>query len=98
MQQLLAKEKENCFFSPFSIFNALLLTYIGAKGQTAEEITKYLHLPADKVTVLNGVRALLNQLKVMITPENWKNLVLCEFIKKFERDLVQTTTALLNPP
>jgi len=35
----------NIFFSPFSIFTALAMTYEGARGQTAEEIRSVFHFP-----------------------------------------------------
>ncbi len=41
----LAVEKGNLFFSPNSIETALVMTYAGARGQTAEEMAKVLHLP-----------------------------------------------------
>src|SRR5437667_12811304 len=34
----LAAEEGNLFFSPYSISNALAMTYAGARGKTAEEI------------------------------------------------------------
>jgi len=41
-------KNENIFFSPYSIFIALTMTYEGAKGKTAEEMEKVLHIPTDK--------------------------------------------------
>lgn len=38
--------------------------YVGAKGETAKEIGKYLHLPNDKDKFLHSFRLLLNELKV----------------------------------
>ena len=45
----LAQKPGNTFFSPYSISNALAMTYAGAKGQTADEMAKTLHfrLPDD---------------------------------------------------
>lgn len=45
------KVKEgNVFISPYSIQTALLMTWAGAKGKTAEEMYAALHLPQTKVT------------------------------------------------
>jgi len=48
----LAKQPGNLFFSPYSISTALGMVFVGAKGTTADEIAKALHLgpgwkPAD---------------------------------------------------
>ena len=40
-------EKENVFFSPYSISTALAMTYEGARGQTAQEMQSVLHFPKD---------------------------------------------------
>jgi len=37
--------EENIFFSPFSLFTALMMTYEGAKGNTADEMAEVMHLP-----------------------------------------------------
>ena len=43
--ELAAKEKGNVFFSPYSISEALSMTYLGAAGQTRKEMQKALHVP-----------------------------------------------------
>jgi serine protease inhibitor len=39
----LAKKEGNLVFSPYSVSNALAMTYAGARGETAEEMAKVLH-------------------------------------------------------
>jgi len=39
--------KENIFYSPYSIFAALGMTYEGAKGETKDEIKSVFHFPED---------------------------------------------------
>jgi len=41
----LCKKEGNLFFSPYSVSSALAMAYAGARGQTAEEMAKTLHLP-----------------------------------------------------
>lgn len=40
----LAEEEGNLFFSPYSIFSALAMTYAGARGETARQMAAALHL------------------------------------------------------
>lgn len=42
-------EQGNIFYSPYSIFAALAITYEGAKGQTAEEIKSVFHFPESEI-------------------------------------------------
>lgn len=46
-------QEKNIFISPYSMSSALTMTYEGAKGETAEEMRKTLHLPED----INKVRS-----------------------------------------
>ncbi len=43
--ELAGKEKGNVFFSPYSISEALSMTYLGAAGQTKDEMRKVLNVP-----------------------------------------------------
>lgn len=59
-KQLAAKEQGNFFFSPVSLSTALGMTFGGARGGTAEEMSRALHFPATEVH--EGFRALLDEL------------------------------------
>lgn len=43
--QLEQSESGNIFYSPYSIFSALAMTYEGANGETADEMESVLHFP-----------------------------------------------------
>lgn len=45
--KLKSRESGNIFFSPFSISSAFVMTYEGAKGQTAEEMRSVFYFPED---------------------------------------------------
>lgn len=42
---VLAKQEGNLFLSPYSIHTVLTMTWAGARGQTAEQMARILHLP-----------------------------------------------------
>jgi serpin B len=44
----LKNEKDNIFFSPFSISTAMAMAYEGARAKTATEIQSVFNFPADK--------------------------------------------------
>ncbi len=50
LYQHLSTKKGNLFYSPYSISNALAMTYAGARGQTAEEMAKTLNFPGKQET------------------------------------------------
>ena len=52
----------NLFFSPYSISSALAMTYGGARGATATEMAKALHLSQDQETLLPAFAELSSQL------------------------------------
>ena len=47
--QLNESENENLFYSPYSIFAAISMTYEGAEGQTADEIKSVFHFPESNI-------------------------------------------------
>jgi serpin B len=53
-------KEENVFYSPYSIFVALAMTYEGARGQTAEEIQSVFHFPGDDTTRRSSLAAIYN--------------------------------------
>jgi serpin B len=59
----LAKEKGNVFVSPASISTALAMTYAGARGQTADEMAKTLHLTLEPGRLNPAFGALLREWK-----------------------------------
>jgi serpin B len=55
------REKDgNIFFSPYSISSALAMTYLGARGETAKQMTSVLHLPADQAEAFAALNKTLN--------------------------------------
>ncbi len=47
--KLAGSEEGNIFFSPYSIYAALAMTYEGAKGQTASEMKSVFHFPDSSI-------------------------------------------------
>jgi serpin B len=58
----LRTEGENLFFSPASLAYALSMTGVGARGQTADEMDRVLHLPGDDAQVAAGFGGLMTSL------------------------------------
>lgn len=52
----------NIFFSPYSIFAALGMTYEGAGGKTAQEMRSVFHFPADSQLRLSSMAKLYSEL------------------------------------
>ncbi len=52
-------DTSNVFFSPYSIFSALSMTFEGAKNSTADQMAAVLHLPADETARRNGFAELM---------------------------------------
>ena len=49
-QDIIKTEKGNLFFSPFSISNALAMTYAGAANENAEEMAKAMHFQSNSIS------------------------------------------------
>ena len=47
--ELAQSGQNNIFYSPYSIFTALAMTYEGAKGKTAQEIKSVFHFPENNI-------------------------------------------------
>lgn len=58
--QLNSEQKDNHFFSPYSIFVALSMTYEGAKNETAEDMQNVLQFPQNNDTMLCSFGKLYN--------------------------------------
>ncbi len=59
----LAQQPSNLFFSPYSISNALAMTYDGARNNTASEMKKALHFFAAPSALNPAFGALIHQLQ-----------------------------------
>lgn len=55
-------KQSNIFYSPYSIFTALAMTYEGAKGNTASEMADVLKIPQDNESFHNYVESLYTYL------------------------------------
>ena len=55
----LAENKENIFFSPYSIWTCLAMTYEGSRAETQAQMQQVLHMPTDKHTRRRSIRDLL---------------------------------------
>ncbi|XP_046989546.1 leukocyte elastase inhibitor-like isoform X2 [Schistocerca americana] len=63
LYNVLAQDSGNLFFSPVSIHVILALIFLGARGDTAKQIAKGLHLPEERNLTEYGVNALMHRLK-----------------------------------
>ncbi len=63
LYQQLRSRDGNLFYSPYSISSALAMTYAGAAGETASEMSQVLHFPVDDSTLHPAFNALDQHLK-----------------------------------
>jgi serpin B len=64
-KKLASQEKGNLFFSPYSISDALAMTYAGARGETAQEMAKTLYFPAEQLSLHKSFFALNSNLEAI---------------------------------
>jgi len=64
MYRNLAAQKENLFFSPLSVSSALGMTYVGARGTTAQEMKDALHFHPPQAELPAAFRGLNRELAV----------------------------------
>lgn len=60
--KLISKEEGNIFFSPFSISSAFVMTYEGAKDQTANEIRSVFYFPDNMEYIRNEYSSFFNEI------------------------------------
>lgn len=60
--QQLRRQPGNLFFSPYSVSSALAMTSVGARGQTAAQMTKVMHLPGEASTYSGLHQGLMSSL------------------------------------
>jgi serpin B len=86
--------KENVFFSPAGISTALAMTYAGARGETAEQMAKALHLPADAKHLHPAFAALMWELQGSGQPRGYRlniaNALWGDRTTQFKADFLQT--------
>jgi serpin B len=68
----LSKDEGNLFFSPYSISNALAMTYGGARGKTAADMAKTLQFPFDDQRLHPAFSTLLGDLTKPGQKRNFK--------------------------
>ena len=66
----LRKEEGNLFCSPFSVSTALAMTSVGARGNTAEEMSQVLHLQ-DKFSLRQNQKLLVSLSPLLEKPCCW---------------------------
>jgi serpin B len=65
---------DNLICSPYSISTALAMTRVGAKGETADQMTKVLHLPADPTQLTAGYANLIQEINGKGKPRQFQLL------------------------
>src|SRR5262249_1444487 len=97
----------NLFFSPYSVSTALAMTYAGARGDTAAEMAKVLHFPAEQAEAPRAFAQIAHRIEeisrsnlVTLTIANslWcqRNYQFTETFLAVNRDYYHATTRLVD--
>ena len=70
---LLADKPENACYSPYSLYQALGMTYVGARGATAQEMREVLHFPLDNQPLFQAFSNWQQYLKLAATDVELQN-------------------------
>lgn len=95
--QQLAKERGNLFFSPYSIYTALAMTYEGARGETRKQLAGAVHFPEDEAAFEAAVRGINESLEPLKSKDDF-NLAVAnsEWIKEGYPVLPEYNASLSN--
>ena len=74
-RELTSDSTENTLISPYSIFSALGMTYTGAQGVTASEMTKSLHFTQSFLETQRAFKSLNDELNVDKTEADYELIV-----------------------
>jgi serpin B len=64
LYKAIPKPEGNIIFSPYSVSTALAMAYAGARGRTASQMAKTLHLNGEQDHVFTGFRTLAQECSV----------------------------------
>ncbi len=70
LYQMLAEPTANTVFSPVNVASALLMALCGARGRTAEELARVLHLDSSPEVAADALRSLSAMLHALTTGES----------------------------
>lgn len=91
--KLISKDDSNVFFSPFSISAAFVMTYEGAKGQTAEQIRSVFYFPDNIDLIRKEYKAIFSDInkKNKGYELNSANALWAQQDYKFSKDYFENT-------
>jgi serpin B len=92
LHRKLADDDENLCLSPYSIQNALAMTFAGAEGETRAEMARVLHFPAEG----DAIQASFSSFNLSLTEMAKKTAMIAAESKKFAGPSEPITLALAN--